>query len=109
MLSGMSKSRWTIAQPLEIRRHIDLELLARPGCDIRRLNQGYVPLRGIELSYARDILADEAEMMAAVDAAADDAAVDKILDDIFEEPTELGWLEPGVAGAVLALSAAGMV
>lgn len=97
-----------------IRRTVDLSRLAvldegRAGSeDGIVLNLSYADMRGWSLEDARLIVHQEQDFLdqlAEVGWTTDEASA--IIDDHMSEASELSWFDPGVAGAVFALSAAG--
>jgi hypothetical protein len=99
-----------------IRRTVDLSKLAvldegRAGSeDGIALNLSYVDLRGWSLADAQLMVHQEQDLLdqlAIANWTPDEAAV--LLDDILSDGSELSGFDPGVGGAVFALSAAGAI
>lgn len=97
-----------------IRRTVDFSSLAaldegRAGSEHGiALNLSYTDMRGWSLKDARLIVRQEQDLLdqlAAVDWTT--SAASAIIDDQMSDGSELSWFDPGVAGAVFALSAAG--
>ena len=97
-----------------IRRTVDLSRLAvldegrAESEDGIALNLSYADMRGWSLEDARLIIHQEQDLLdqlAKADWTTDEAAA--IIDDYISDGSELSWFDPGVAGAVFALSAAG--
>lgn len=97
-----------------IRRTVDLSKLsildeARAGSeDGIALNLSYADMRGWSLEDARLMVHQEHDLLdqlAEVHWTTDEASA--MIDDYMSDGSELSWFDPGVGGAVFALSAAG--
>lgn len=73
------------------------------------LNHAYVDMRGYSIADARQLVAEEAELLleiGAIGGGGDDRLVE-LLDEIYESCSELGGFDVGTGSAIYALSAAG--
>ena len=72
------------------------------------LNHAYVDMRGFSIAEAREVVAEEAELLREIEATApDDQRLDELKDELYEAASELSGFDLGTAGAIFALSAAG--
>jgi len=72
------------------------------------LNHAYVDMRGYSIADAREIVAEEAQVLDEIEAIGDDDdRLEEILEGLYEDASELSGFDIGTAGAIFALSAAG--
>lgn len=72
------------------------------------LNHDYVDMRGYSIADAREMIAEEAQLLDDIEAIGDDDdRLEELLEELYEAGSELSGFDIGTAGAVFALSAAG--
>jgi len=72
------------------------------------LNHDYVDMRGYSIADAREVVAEEAQLLDDIEAiGADDDRLNELLERLYEDASELSGFDVGTAGAIFALSAAG--
>ena len=72
------------------------------------LNHAYVDMRGFSIPDAREVIAEEAELLRAIEAIGpDDDRLEELMEELYETDSDLSGFDVGTAGAIFALSAAG--
>jgi len=99
------------AVEVEIVRKVDPSLIGpfegADAVDGILLNHAYVDMRGHSIADARQIVAEEVELLREIEAIDDDDRLIEVLDEVYESGSELGGFDVGTGGAIYALSAAG--
>lgn len=72
------------------------------------LNHSYVDMRGFSISDARDVVAEEAQLLREIESMGpDDDRLEELVDELYDAASELSGFDIGMGGAIFALSAAG--
>lgn len=72
------------------------------------LNHDYVDMRGYSIADAREVVAEEAQLLDEIGTIGDDDdRLEEMLEGLYEDASELSCFDIGTAGAIFALSAAG--
>lgn len=72
------------------------------------LNHQYVDMRGYSIAEAREIVAEETQLLDDMEAIGDDDdRLEELLGELYDDASELTGFDVGTAGAIFALSAAG--
>lgn len=101
----------SVEEALEIRQEIDLGALSWPtremisSGEVGGMNRLYEDFRGCSWKLARDVIELEECILNRWANATEEASLDEFIGD--EEAEDLYGLDPGIAAAVIALSAAG--
>jgi len=72
------------------------------------LNHAYVDMRGYSITDAREVIAEEVELLREIEATeADGGRLEELMEELYEAASDLSDFDVGTAGAIFALSAAG--
>lgn len=72
------------------------------------LNHAYVDMRDYSIPDAREVVAEEAELLREIEASeADEDRLEELMEELYEASSDLSGFDVGTAGAIFALSAAG--
>lgn len=72
------------------------------------LNHDYIDMRGLSIADAREVIAEEAQLLGEIEAiGADGDQLDELLERLYEDASDLSSFDVGTAGTIFALSAAG--